>query len=298
MSETKTVRLPFGVEPKMVRRKNSLEVREGDSCRMQVTPEMARSWLKTNMSNRNLSRQNVEFIVSQLKKGKWKFNGESISFDSKGKLLNGQHRLTAVVESNQPIDTLVILGIQEEAFHTMDTGKIRTAGDILSTKGYSGANTLASVARLVISLQTGYKGIATGGLKRTNIDNEDVMKFVEQTPNFVEVVSEAHKLWSKMPVRFVAPQIFCAMYFLFYQKNMDMAKSFMTSVAQGTNIDANSPQYHLRSNLEKMYHQRLRRRYSIYQKSGLFIKAWNYYRTNKKFERLFFKENEAIQSVI
>ncbi len=86
-----------------------------------LTPEMAMSLLEANQNNRPLNHQHVDRIANQITKGKWKFNGDTIKLATNRDVLDGQHRLWAVVEAKQPIETAIIYDIEPEAFATIDT---------------------------------------------------------------------------------------------------------------------------------------------------------------------------------
>lgn len=70
-----------------------------------------------------------------MKKGLWRVNGETIIFNKSGELSNGQHRLSACVEANTPFLAIVLCNVDDDAFATIDTGKIRSGGDVLYLSG-------------------------------------------------------------------------------------------------------------------------------------------------------------------
>lgn len=49
--------------------------------------------------------------MAEMQDGKWKLNGKTICFDRTGRLLNGQHRLSAVVRSGVSLTTVVVRGL-------------------------------------------------------------------------------------------------------------------------------------------------------------------------------------------
>ena len=62
--------------------------------------------------------------AADMKAGRWQLNGEAIKFDKNGHLLNGQHRLHAVVRADTTIQMLVISGLDPETRTTMDSGLV------------------------------------------------------------------------------------------------------------------------------------------------------------------------------
>ena len=83
-----------------------------------ITPEMAEMYLANNAYHRKVKKKKVEAYVKDLQDGNWRLNGKTITFDSNGRLLGGQHRLHAVVESGLPLTTLVVRGLDPELIET------------------------------------------------------------------------------------------------------------------------------------------------------------------------------------
>jgi hypothetical protein len=85
-----------------------------------ITPERAEEYLAANRGNRNIVQSHVGAMARDIRNGQWMFNAQPICFSRTGRLLNGQHRLSAVLEAGQPIEVLVMRGLPEEAFETYD----------------------------------------------------------------------------------------------------------------------------------------------------------------------------------
>lgn len=85
-----------------------------------ITPEVAEDYLAFNRGNRNIVQSHVAAMARDIGNGQWMFNAQPICFSRCGRLLNGQHRLSAVLEAGQPIEVVVMRGLPEEAFETYD----------------------------------------------------------------------------------------------------------------------------------------------------------------------------------
>lgn len=109
-----------------------------------VDPLAAAKLLKSNVNNRKLNRQSVRRYADIMIRGEWLFNGESIKVDSQKNLIDGQHRLEAVILSGASIKTSVVRGLDHATFKTIDTGRNRKATDVLSMKGEKNVKLLAS----------------------------------------------------------------------------------------------------------------------------------------------------------
>ena len=100
-----------------------------------ITPDMARQYLMFNTENyRSLNKDRIVSYANDMKNGKWQFNGEGIKFDESGKLIDGQHRLHAIVRSGVPVQMLVIRGV-ENGINIYDVGSARSMGQIAKARG-------------------------------------------------------------------------------------------------------------------------------------------------------------------
>jgi len=106
---------------------------------MTVTPTMALNWLENaNQRNRKLSDVYAERLARDIREGRWLLTHEGIAFDKNGVLLDGQHRLWAIVLANIPVQLYVWQGISTQALLTIGGGKARTVADILTLAGNHG----------------------------------------------------------------------------------------------------------------------------------------------------------------
>lgn len=115
----------------------------------QITPELAKHLLATtNHDNRPLKPAHVKMLSTALKNDEWMLNGETIAFSKSGRLLDGQHRLTACVNTGKAFQTVIIKGIEDEAaFGKIDTGKPRSVTDLMSLQGLPKAPLFSAIAK-------------------------------------------------------------------------------------------------------------------------------------------------------
>ena len=97
-----------------------------------ITPEIAAKYLAKRDEDRPLSNGHLKYLKERQRRGEWKTNGDSIKFDAHGCLRDGQHRLMMVMETEIPIEVVVVRDLEPTAFITMDTGKNRNLSDGLA----------------------------------------------------------------------------------------------------------------------------------------------------------------------
>jgi hypothetical protein len=78
---------------------------------IEITPRMAADWLKRNPHNRPLQPRVINKYVRDMLDGNWVLDGQAITLASDGTIINGQHRLSAVVQSGVTISSLVVWGV-------------------------------------------------------------------------------------------------------------------------------------------------------------------------------------------
>lgn len=105
---------------------------------IKITPDMAKTMLERNMkNNRPVLKSTVHSYARMMKNGNWNLTHQGIAFDEQGELIDGQHRLHAIIEANTPVNMLVTYNVHHapgEIF-TIDMGRKRTYSNIALMSG-------------------------------------------------------------------------------------------------------------------------------------------------------------------
>lgn len=112
-----------------------------------INPALAEKLLGHNVNNRGIRRRMVVTYARDMEAGLWRLAGSPIVFAADGTLLDGQHRLLAVIESGCTIEFLVIYGVERAAQPVLDTGAKRSFADVLAMRGHSNNTTLAAITK-------------------------------------------------------------------------------------------------------------------------------------------------------
>lgn len=91
-----------------------------------VTPKQAAKWLEGHQNIRAINHRQVDAIANDIRNGNWKVTHQGICFDENGKLVDGQHRLHAIVEANQPVRIMVSIVPGITAQDPIDEGRRRS----------------------------------------------------------------------------------------------------------------------------------------------------------------------------
>jgi hypothetical protein len=123
--------------------------KEPHSSLMTITPEMAQNWLdNSNNHNRPLSMAYCERLARDMREGNWKTTHEGIAFSSHGRLLDGQHRLTAITLAKVSVTMFVWFDVPPESLMAINNGRPRNLVDLLSLSGAVGGIDFNDVAIL------------------------------------------------------------------------------------------------------------------------------------------------------
>lgn len=259
------------------------------------TPERARETLEfsqKNFLNRPINMGKSAYSVREyaraMRAGEWNSkNGESIKFDARGVLIDGYHRLNAVIMAGVPVKFLCIRGLETNAFETIDTGHIRTQADMLFTSGLCKKHmhaVAAAARRMLLFQRTG----ETGNKHQTFFSLNEIRATLAAHPLIIEGAKEYHSN------RCILSQSNFILFFCLTQEiDEDKGKAFMQGVIQGDGMDRNDARYVLRELLISLRISMKARIIDPLYEGALTIKAWNSFYTGKPIRQLKWAKNET-----
>jgi len=135
---------------------NGLETIPGYEARMVlVTPALAAELLKRNTHNRKVREVTVAKYAKELIAGEWVAVPSGIGIDENGTLIDGQHRLRAVMDSGVPAALLLVSGFPAKSQSKCDRHLRRTLRDVFALEGYDVRNTGVAAALFLAKLRNG-----------------------------------------------------------------------------------------------------------------------------------------------
>jgi hypothetical protein len=247
---------------------------------MLVTPALAREWLARNTHNRVLRRYVVTKLAGAIARGEYFLNGEAIKLAVDGTLIDGQHRLAAIIEADEPVPSFVVTGLMPEARETIDVGVKRTTGDMLSMRGVTNCNQKAAVVSLVIS----YDDQVLPN-KNPDITAQRVITAYEANmKEFGNSVHMAALVWKNIHV---SRTMLGALHYIVTQVDDEDGGHFFNRLESGIEIPAYSSILTYRTLLQReSYISSHDRRYSTIMLLAFGIKAWNAFRQDQPLEHI------------
>lgn len=238
-----------------------------------VTPEIAKKWLSLNNTNRPVRETSVNEYVRRMKAGEWCLNGQAIILSKAGTLLDGQHRLEAVVRFGSPVQFDVRFGVDINTFASIDDGFKRTGGDVLYIQGVTNAVNVSAAIKAIFRMTSGRMNSKDNNSNRPS--NEMVSAFYWNHPHIGDFVNFGYRMYQHSG-RIMAVSDIAAYTYMMAEVNNPKAYEFMSALFSGVNLSASSPIYHLRTKLIRSKVDR-NARLTRAEKHAHIVKAWRYY---------------------
>lgn len=251
-----------------------------------VTPAMAERWLDVNPINRAVNPNTVARYTRAMKEGRWRMIGDPIRIARDGSLLDGQHRLEAVVKYGRGVRFAVLEGLELEDQRVMDSGQVRKTGQQMRMDGWAHASTVAAVARLLLVWNNGQ----VLQENKAQFGTDEIMDFAERYRDRMTVaVDYAHRVTMTVPINKAAVGATCWKAFHLAAQAPERLSTvdvhrFFTDLETGSGLGADSPVLLLRNSAQRWKNNRLRK--TRLEHLVLLVRTWNAYRQGETLAKL------------
>lgn len=226
------------VKPKAAKSKVSHES-------VMVDPPLAKHWLgKLSEHQRPPSHRAVQHLVRIMRGGQWLASNDAICFDINGHLINGQHRLLAVIETGMTLFFDVRRGLPLESYLIMDVPKVRHVTDYMPEKcKYA----LHGAAKLLIRWLK--DDFPSGSIVKPT--SPEILDTVESNPKLVDSAEFIHSYGIHLSCFCaVGFQTFLHWYFITQEnQHRDKVDAFFHDIATGSGMNHGHPGLALRNRL-------------------------------------------------
>lgn len=242
-----------------------------------VTPEMAQDWLGLNITNRNVRPPNVDRFAQDLVEGAWPVTGDSVKFAGappEERLIDGQHRLQAIIVANVPMHTLVVRGLSEDVVEVIDTGAKRKLSDVLKMRGEINCTALAAALPVAVRWDEG--DAPEGRLRQVNsrCSNSVALAYLAANPSIRDEVAAVEHL-SGSPLH-LSPRIMAPFARRVRMMAPDELEVFLHKLASGADLPEGDSILALRAWAIRQHEANIE--LPVWQRMGAVCKAWIYWR--------------------
>lgn len=245
---------------------------------MTVTPERASAWLANNHRNRNLNQKTVADLARVMTTGEWALNGEAVKISVDGQLLDGQHRLAAIIESGVSVQMLVVTDLLSWTQDTMDTGRKRTTADVFAIHGEGNTNVLAAVTKRAWMWEQ-------GNHKFANFSTPSTLELIEMLERFPTLRRSAEiGVRVNQEYRAAGASVTGTAHHILHRVDESDAVEFFARLGNGAELPLDHPILTLRRRLQR--DRDTGKRHVFHATLGLYIRTWNAIREGRTLGQL------------
>lgn len=241
---------------------------------MELSPDDARDLLAKNVNNRKLRPTVVSRYAADMAAGRWDLTGDSIKLSWEDEIIDGQHRLHAIVASGATIKTAVAFGVDPKAKEAVDTGLKRGLGDVLAWKGKANAAKLSSAIAVAWQIEHGLV------VAQTRPTHHEAVDWFEANPGIEWALGQAEKV--RRSLRLPDSAVAAVVYHAARLGSPDKAEAFASQIATGLNMTERSPVYALR----RWVMGQPQGRFDRVTLTAILVKAWNAYVADREVTML------------
>ena len=258
-----------------------------------ITPGMAQMLLTVMPPQRSLNAARVAAFAADIRTGRWQVTHQGIAFNERGELIDGQHRLSACVEADMPIQILASFNQPQATMAVVDRGKVRVIADDLVmmglVSGHGHSQVAQAAAKIIWHLDNGRapwgNHTSANGLQR-QFNSDDCVATLTRHPKLVDTSG-----WVLMHRRKgVTPPAgpFAALLTLTREVSEAKAMRFAEQVIDGEGLVKTDPAHMLRESLQRavrvtqVNHKMTRQAFPL-----RYVYAWNAYWEGRPLERLY-----------
>jgi len=203
-----------------------------------LTPKLAKEYLdrlperQRLMSPRTVNRYAADMLADQ-----FAFTGDAIRFNTKGELIDGQHRCQAVIDSGESVPMLVIKGLPDETIRFFDAGRTRRFPDDLRIHGYANHSSLAAITTRLWHWEHGNYGylevpyVANPLYAHTSPTRPMLWKTLEEHPELPEATTHAGRIYRY--TRNAPLSVSGLAWILFGEVDVDAREKFFFELVEG-----------------------------------------------------------------
>ncbi len=170
---------------------------------MMISPELAAKMLADQGANRRISARQVDLYSREMDKGRWIANVlVPIVLGTDGKLIDGQHRLAAVVRHGRPVEFSVVVADRRDVDLASENRRRTIADRLRIFDGLTqDVNSTVSAIRLarqrmmhgLVSMKSDAYGCSTDDVRET------IARFTDRGVDMHDLASQSRSIYSTQP---------------------------------------------------------------------------------------------------
>lgn len=280
---------------------NKLMLNSRGNHMVTITPMQAQDLLDHhNAHNRPMKEAGVRRWTTEIKAGRWDPDASDIKVDWEGRLIDGQHRLSACVRAEMPIGTLIRTGLNPQTQRRVDVGIKRNTADTFKMEGIPWATNTAAGILLRIRYEEGEaRGMKVTSKIRPDVSPDMALDYLREHPMHEKMTLPADRMYRIGPG--IARTVWFAAMAMFAEQDEADAVRFSDAFLSGEWGGPGSPIQALVRFLSQARTPGLPgfRSSHVNERHLLaLVKAWNAWRMQQPLDRLTVKDTDPFIPVV
>lgn len=249
-----------------------------------ISPELAEEWLGKNHGNRNQRDHKIIAYTRDIKDGNWLQTGETIKFDTDGRLIDGQHRLEAIHRSGETLRMLVVMGLSPHVQSVLDVNIRRSAADALKFNGIThNVSIIPAMARIDRVWSAGLLRSATSSMGGDvgTVTNSEVVAWEADNKDAHDSASMAQSMYKDLGA---TPSALAYAMWRTNRVDPDAAHEFWSSVAEMRTRGVGDPRFTMIKTFKKI--DELGKQKTTALQLSIIFRAWNAWREGRSLTKL------------
>lgn len=261
---------------------------------VRITPKIAEDWAARNHpKNRTFSLPVAAKYAQIMTEGRWLTTHQGIAFDEDGYMIDGYHRMRAIMMTGVPITMYVHPKCSFDTFSVLDSGYKRNAAQLMRVPY---ASTVAASARVIAAVKEGYGKGGSYAVYVNSIETDELLAIVEKWPElitFAPLTAVVHTACNVSRTMHTAVMAMASR-----TKYADHIDPWLDGMATGAGFSITDPRLHLRNRWARDagYLNSAWQRVNAF---NLIVRAWNNYAQDREMQQLKApREEEGVLTVV
>jgi hypothetical protein len=216
--------------------------------------------------------------------------------DTGGVLVDGQHRLAAIIEADLAVEMTVFSDVGPDTFDVLDTGKRRNAADVLAIEGEKSTTLLAAMVRTVWLYRNRPEASWSGG--SAAVTNHQIVQTLAANPKIRDFVPVADRIAAETGM--IKSAAGAASYLVEQANKRAKMEDWYEGIIDGAGLAKTDPRLMFRRTMFAMARRQagvVQRRRDTREHLALYLKAFNAWAGHETLTTLRFTAREPVPAI-
>lgn len=238
-----------------------------------ISPDEAKKILSNMKKNRPVSKDTINRYANDMQNGLWiSRTGETIKLNTLGELIDGQHRLLAVIKSGKKICFTFAEKCEDEVFSVIDNGRLRSIANVLQMAGGKNTTLLGSAIALILR----FNDDCFFSTSKKSYSNAELLLYYENHKEIHHYSNEINAMrTNKNSIKGLSNSILLSLYYLCDDHKQKDFYKYCEGLFFGNNLSKKDPRLVVRNAIFNNKLNTISGNAHQYEMKYIIVNAWN-----------------------